>query len=88
MSDIFIKNQNEVLEKLSISDISGNYFISNMDNQIHNSNDRLHNIIDHCSWTEISIVDSEGGEIESCVLYKTLEDLLLITKGGKIHYEY
>ena len=46
-----------------------------MDNQIHNSNDRLHNIIEHETWTEISIIDSDGGEIESCCLYKSLKEL-------------
>ena len=62
--------------QLNIPVVSGSYYISNMDNQIHNSNDRLHNIIEHDGWNEISIIDSDGGEIESCCLYKSLEKLL------------
>ena len=68
---------NEASENLNISDVNGSYYISNIDNQIHNSNDRLHNIIEHGKWTEISIIDSDGGETESCCLYKTLKDLLV-----------
>lgn len=62
--------------QLNIPVVSGSYYVSNMDNQIHNSNDRLHNIIEHDGWTEISIIDSDGGEIESCCLYKSLKELL------------
>jgi len=81
-------NNDKMIENLNIFDVDGSYYISNMDNQIHNSNDKLHNIIIHAGWTEISIIDSDGSEIESCVLHKTLKDLLLILLGSRMHYEY
>jgi hypothetical protein len=73
--DAYARGLDDMYEE--ITDVSGSYYISNMDNQIHNSNDRLHNIIEHDTWTEISIIDSDGCEIESCCLYKTLKDLLV-----------
>lgn len=64
----------------NIQNIKGCYYISNLDNQIHNTMDRQHNIIEHGDWTEISIIDDDGYEIDSCSLYKSLEDLLVAIK--------
>ena len=71
-----IQSFNEHGENLNISDVSGSYFIANYDNQIHNSNDVLHNIIEHDGWIEISVIGEDGHEIDSCRLYKSLKELL------------
>ena len=71
-----IKRFNEASENLNISDVSGSYFITNYDNQIHNLNDVLHNIIEHDGWKEISVIGEDGDEIDSCRLYNSLKELL------------
>ena len=66
---------------LPIFNASGSYFISNIDNGIHNAIDYQNKlIIDWGQWKEISILDSEGGEIDSCTLYETLNDLLKVIR--------
>lgn len=66
---------------LPIFSVSGSYFISNIDNGIHNAIDYPNKrIIDWGQWKEISILDSEGGEIDSCTLYETLNDLLEVIR--------
>ena len=62
----------------NIQNIKGWYYISNLDNQIHNAMDRQHIIIEHGDWTEI--ITDDGCQIDSCSLYKSLEDLLVAIK--------
>lgn len=52
------------------------YYISNIDYQIHNTNDVNHRIIDWGNWVEVSILDNEGSEIDSCVSYNKIEELI------------
>jgi hypothetical protein len=61
-----------------LSNIEGKYYISNIDNQIHNVSDKLHNIIKHDDGTvSISLIDEDGCECDYCTLYNTLQDLLV-----------
>lgn len=66
-----------VIEENNIQNIKGWYYISNLDNQIHNVMDSQCNIIEHDDWTEISIINDDGCEIDSCAIYKSLQDLLV-----------
>ena len=66
-----------IIEENNIQNIKGWYYISNLDNQIHNVMDSQCNIIEHDDWTEISIINDDGCEIDSCAIYKSLQDLLV-----------
>lgn len=52
------------------------YYISNIDHEIHNTYDVSHRLINHDTWVEISILDTDGGEIDSCVAYTTIDELV------------
>ena len=60
-----------------MSKIKGKYFISNIDNEIHNVDDFPNKrIINWETWKEIEIHDVEGLAIDSCVIYDSLETLI------------
>lgn len=57
------------------------YFISNIDNQIHNTNDIDNFII---IGDVINILNEDGEEIDCCVVYDTIGELMNATNSEQI----
>lgn len=54
------------------------YYVSNIDNEIHNTYDVSHNVVEYGNFTEIHILDGEGYTIDTCVGYDDINDLISI----------
>lgn len=56
--------------------MKGQFFISNIDGEIHNLKDVKHEVISHPNFVEVLVLQSDDEIIDSCVLYNNLTDLI------------
>jgi hypothetical protein len=60
---------------IDLFQVESTFYVSQLDNKIHDSSEVPHTIIPHDGWSEISVEDGSGNEIERAKLYNSVIEL-------------